>query len=430
MSGYQSNQTKNKQFIAIGFGVFLLLYLASQLWSLAASSLRTEQVLDDTIYDFVRADGLVFRSEEVIPAVSGGVTVYNCSDGEEVAKGQEVAAVYRDKTVSMVNNQIDRMNQELASLQKAQTVKATRYSAVTNLSAQINEQAGKIVDTTAGGVVEGIETSREQLVSLLNRKRIALGEEDTFSQRIAQLKSEIAYLEKTKKKEQGQSIPAPAAGYFCKEVDGYETVLTAAALEDLSYESFGQLMVTEPQQVGAASGKIVTTHLWYVGVDLENAQAQKFETGDNVRLDFKFANGQTVAAKVVRIIPDGKRQNSVILFECKDVSDRLLKVRSQSVDIIFTTYSGLRVSSSALYHEQNIPGVYVLDKTTVRFKPVEIIKDNGNFLLCEPREGTDDAHTLNRLDLVILESGGIELRDGRSLDEETVKGVESNYAGS
>ena len=160
MSGYQSNQTKNKQFIAIGFGVFLLLYLASQLWSLAASSLRTEQVLDDTIYDFVRADGLVFRSEEVIPAVSGGVTVYNCSDGEEVAKGQEVAAVYRDKTVSMVNNQIDRMNQELASLQKAQTVKATRYSAVTNLSAQINEQAGKIVDTTAGGVVEGIETSR------------------------------------------------------------------------------------------------------------------------------------------------------------------------------------------------------------------------------------------------------------------------------
>ena len=133
---------------------------------------------------------------------------------------------------------------------------------------------------------------------------------------------------------------------------------------------------------------------------------------------------------MVRIIPDGKRQNSVILFECKDVSDRLLKVRSQSVDIIFTTYSGLRVSSGALYHEQNIPGVYVLDKTTVRFKPVEIIKDNGNFLLCEPREGTDDAHTLNRLDLVILESGGIELRDGRSLDEETVKGVESNYAGS
>ena len=97
-------------------------------------------------------------------------------------------------------------------------------------------------------------------------------------------------------------------------------------------------------------------------------------------------------------------------------------------DIIFTTYSGLRISSKALYHEQNIPGVYVLDKTTVRFKPVEIIKDNGNFILCEPRTGTDDAHTLNRLDLVIIESGGIEMKDGNSLDEDTVKGVESNNA--
>lgn len=430
MSGYQKHQTRNKTMLAIGFGVFLLVYLASQLWNFASIQLRTEQVIDDTIYDFVRADGLVFRSEEVIPSGGSGVTVYNCSDGEEVAKGQEVAAVYRDKTVSMVNNQIEQLSAELASLQKAQTVKATRYSAVTNLSAQINEQAGKIVDITAGGVVEGIEENREQLVSLLNRKRIALGEEDTFSQRIAELKSEIAYLEKAKKKEKGSSIPAPAAGYFCKEVDGYESVLSTKALEDISYEGYQQLKQAQPQPTGSTSGKIVTTHVWYVGVDLENAQTQKFETGDSVRLDFKFANGQTVAAKVVRIIPDGQRQNSVIIFECKDVSDRLLKVRSQSVDIIFSTYSGLRVSSRALYHEQNVPGVYVLDKTTVRFKPVEIIKDNGNFLLCEPREGTDEAHTLSRLDLVILESGGIELRDGRSLDEETVKGVESNHAGS
>ena len=108
----------------------------------------------------------------------------------------------------------------------------------------------------------------------------------------------------------------------------------------------------------------------------------------------------------------------------------LAALRQQSVDIIFTTYSGLRVSSDALRYEQNVPGVYVLDKTTIRFKPVEIIKDNGNFLLCEPRTGTDDSHTLSRLDLVIIESGGIELKDGALLDEDTVKGVESSNAGT
>ena len=90
----------------------------------------------------------------------------------------------------------------------------------------------------------------------------------------------------------------------------------------------------------------------------------------------------------------------------------------------------MRISSKALYHEQNIPGVYVLDKTTIRFKPIEIIKDNGNYILCEPRAGRDDQHTLNRLDMVITESGGIEMKDGVLLDEDTVKGVESSNASS
>lgn len=432
MAGYQKKTkgNQNKRWIAIGFAVFLLVYVGSQLWGFANIKIRTEEVMDDTIYDFVRAEGMVFRSETVIPQSASGVTVYNYADGEEVAKEQDVAVVYKNKTVSMVNNQIEQMKEELKSLEKAQTVKATRYSAITNLSGEINDQAGKIVDFSADGVVEGIAEYKEELTGLLNRKKIALGEEDTFADRIAELNVEISYLEKAKKKEKGVSIEAPEAGYFCKEVDGYEQILTAEALEDLTYEKYQQLKSAQPQSVGKTAGKIVKSHVWYLGVDLENAQAQKFEVEDQVKLDFKFANGQTIAAKVVKIITDNERKKSVVLFECKDVTDQLLQVRKQSVDIIFTTYSGLRISSKALYHEQNIPGVYVLDKTTIRFKPVEIIKDNGNFILCEPREGTDSEHTLNRLDLVITESGGVPMKDGTLLDEDTVKGVVSNNAGS
>ena len=341
-----------------------------------------------------------------------------------------MAAVYSDSTVSTVNNQLEQLQHELDSLTKAQTAKATRYTAVSNLSSEINDQAGKIVDFVQDGVVEGISDQKDELVSLLNRKKIALGQEESFEGRITELNAQISYLEQVKDQQRGVSVESPAAGYFCKEVDGYEEVFTAEALEDITYEGYQQLVSSQPQTVSDAVGKIVTTHVWYLGVDLDNTQAQKFELGDSVRLDFKFANGQTVTGEVLQIIPDNERSNTVVIFECKDVSDRMLKLRQQSVDIIFTTYSGLRVSSQALRYEQNVPGVYVLDKTTIRFKPVEIIKDNGNFLLCEPRTGTDDAHTLSRLDLVILESGGTELKDGALLDEDTVKGVESSNAGT
>lgn len=74
----------------------------------------------------------------------------------------------------------------------------------------------RIVDFAADGVVEGIAEQKEEFVSLLNRKKIALGEEDTFAERITQLNSEIAYLQKAKQKEKGVSIDAPAQDISAK----------------------------------------------------------------------------------------------------------------------------------------------------------------------------------------------------------------------
>ena len=334
MAGYQKKSSKNARLIALGFAAFILIYLFGQLWGFANLKLRTEQVDEDTIYDFVRAQGTVFRSEQLIEPVSAsGVMVYNCADGDEVAMSEEVAAVYSDSTVSTVNNQLEQLQHELDSLTKAQTAKATRYTAVSNLSSEINDQAGKIVDFVQDGVVEGISDQKDELVSLLNRKKIALGQEESFEGRITELNAQISYLEQVKDQQRGVSVESPAAGYFCKEVDGYEEVFTAEALEDITYEGYQQLVSSQPQTVSDAVGKIVTTHVWYLGVDLDNTQAQKFELGDSVRLDFKFANGQTVTGEVVQIIPDNERSNTVVIFECKDVSDRMLKLRQQSVDV-------------------------------------------------------------------------------------------------
>ena len=204
MAGYQKKSSKNARLIALGFAAFILIYLFGQLWGFANLKLRTEQVDEDTIYDFVRAQGTVFRSEQLIEPVSAsGVMVYNCADGDEVAMSEEVAAVYSDSTVSTVNNQLEQLQHELDSLTKAQTAKATRYTAVSNLSSEINDQAGKIVDFVQDGVVEGISDQKDELVSLLNRKKIALGQEESFEGRITEL---------TVKLRNATIVEAPKAG--------------------------------------------------------------------------------------------------------------------------------------------------------------------------------------------------------------------------
>lgn len=55
MAGYQKKSSKNARLIALGFAAFILIYLFGQLWGFANLKLRTEQVDEDTIYDFVRA---------------------------------------------------------------------------------------------------------------------------------------------------------------------------------------------------------------------------------------------------------------------------------------------------------------------------------------------------------------------------------------
>lgn len=62
--------------------------------------------------------------------------------------------------------------------------------------------------------MEGIAEQKEEFVSLLNRKKIALGEDDTFAERITQLISEIAYLQKAKQKEKGVSIDGACSRIF------------------------------------------------------------------------------------------------------------------------------------------------------------------------------------------------------------------------
>lgn len=59
MAGYQRGKNKNVQIVAVVLAMMLILYLVSQLWGFANIKMRTEQVVEDTVYDFVRADAMV-----------------------------------------------------------------------------------------------------------------------------------------------------------------------------------------------------------------------------------------------------------------------------------------------------------------------------------------------------------------------------------
>ena len=52
-------------------------------------------------------------------------------------------------------------------------------------------------------------------------------------------------------------------------------------------------------------------------------------------------------------------------------------LRQQSAEIVFTSYSGLRVPKSAVRVENGQTGVYILEGTLAKWKPITILHDTG-----------------------------------------------------
>ena len=66
---------------------------------------------------------------------------------------------------------------------------------------------------------------------------------------------------------------------------------------------------------------------------------------------------------------------SVTMYDSPAPAKTLL--RQQSAEIVFTSYSGLRVPKSAVRVENGQTGVYILEGTLAKWKPITILHDTG-----------------------------------------------------
>ena len=88
--------------------------------------------------------------------------------------------------------------------------------------------------------------------------------------------------------------------------------------------------------------------------------------------------------RVERVSAPENGRVAVTLSTDRFLSETTL-LRRQTVDIIFSTISGVRVQKNALYQDgEGAWGVYAVVGAQAEFKPVNIIGDDGDYYLVEP----------------------------------------------
>ena len=317
------------------------------------------------------ASGFVVREEELLYS-QYGTTVLNCAEGAHVAANDTVATGYRSEDAKTRQTRIDELSGQIEQLQYAWSAVSSVYDQAA-LDADIAGDLAQLSRYLALRDMNSVSDLSPELKGLILRRTGSDSDSGSLQARISTLQAELETLE-AQSAGDTSAILAGKAGTFSAAVDGYESVLTPERLMEMTVAEFESV---QPDETDAnAIGRLVTSATWYYACVVPASELSGVEEGDRATLTFARDYYQPVTMRVERLGENEAGSRLLVLS-----SDRALQnvtlLRQQSAEIVFTSYAGLRVPKSAVRVENGQTGVYILEGTLAKWKPITILHDTG-----------------------------------------------------
>ena len=404
--------------------VALVIYFGFYVAKVFSEPYTTALAYTYTSNDSAEAVGILVRQETVLPAQTGIVDVTR-SEGEKVGVGQSVAQVYRDSQAQ--NNQAD-----LEAL--ADQIQLLEYSSDgggVDSAAKLDEnilQAVTALHAASGvGDYNQLEDQARTLKSTVLKRGYVYGNglgAEELSQKLNDLKSQYAAL-KQQTSSSTSSVRAPQSGVFSTLVDGYETAVTPQTVFQLTPASLSALLAGQGKEAGGGMGKLITSTRWYFAAALPVSVAERLKEGSTATLRFSGDFDQDIDMRVDQI-GQAEGDKSVVVFSTDRYLSQTTLLRQQTAELIFNSWSGLRIPKQALRMEKstytdketgqevqnNRLGVYALLGGRAEFKTVEVVTEGDDYYVV--RSTTDESDALRAGDEVIVRA--TELYDGQLLE--------------
>ncbi len=197
--------------------------------------------------------------------------------------------------------------------------------------------------------------------------------QSSLSHAIRELETELELLQGTSSSGT-TTVRADRSGYFSGTVDGFENVLTVDSLEHITVARLEELAArqTEQRQVG----KLILGDQWYYVTAVPSQQLKDVKVGQRIPVSFatQFMDGLTMTVSRIGSEEDGQR---ILVLTCDRYMQEVTLLRQQSAEIVFSSYSGLRVPKQAIRVKDKQAGVYVVEGRAAAWKNVKILHDNG-----------------------------------------------------
>ncbi len=382
-------------------------YFCVYTWHVLFSSYETASLYSYTAEDTVDTTGYMARDEQVL---DGGAELQEVvvAEGETVAVGDTLAVVYSTQEALDRHTEIKELEARLESLQYILSHSAGGSDNST-LNSEIIDAIVELRAMTASGTLTELEDLSSDLKTLMFRRDYTYNGSSALTEEITQL---VDYVESLAAENQSYTttISAPASGTFSSMVDGYESVLTAASVKDLTPAQLDDLLDQQEEVAddGSSLGKLITSATWYFAAELTEEDSERLKIGDTVTLRFNSLD-RTIDMEVESLSKADGGVVCVVFSSDKYLAETTL-LRDQSADIILDTVTGYRVDKSAIHveNESGDIGVYRLYGTQAVWVSVEILWEGEDYyLIDEPTEYDEEGNAVETT----------QLEDARSLQD-------------
>lgn len=345
----------------IVLGIFIAAALFFTAWGVnyVTSPLNSVNVTTDTVENVISDENaVIIREEQVYYSDISGTLYNNVADGDRVAKDSLISTVFNGVISDDNLNELRTIDKKIER-RRANLSSSSIYTAdSSDIESKIASIIRDIAPTGENNDIMRISDYKDDINNLRNGVEISdtdvlnslLLEKESIENRISTNKSEIM---------------AGMSGIFMTYIDGLESTLKPEDIETYTVESIRSLVIPEARRLanktveeGGAVCKIANNHVWYAALEVPTAEIDKHQIGDSVTLRFNSIGGQTIEGELYFISQNDENGSKLAVVRCPSYFEGAFSYRSTDIDMIFESYTGVKVPIYAIRNDES--GQYVI----------------------------------------------------------------------
>ena len=362
--------------VAIFLAIVFMIYCVFILVKLLSNPTSTFIVEQSKIYKEENVDGYIIRDETLVQNEAESSNIIHLkNECDKVAKGEAIFR-YALENENEINEKIKDLDNQIQGALKSET---TFFSSdIKLLETQIETQLEEVHENTN---MKELEHYKKNINTLINKKAKIAGElspSNSYIQELIKQRNDYENMLNSGSK----YVYADKSGIISYKIDGLENKLTTGDFNYLNKNFLNSLNLKSSKIIATSNNevKLIDNFKCYIAFFSKTEEALNSNVGDSIRI--RLPDSQEIKAKIVHKSNENEKE-VLIVIEIEDSVESLVNYRKISFEIIWWSYSGMKIPNAAIQYEGNFAYV-IRNKAGYEEKIlVKVLRQNDNYSIVE-----------------------------------------------